>query len=66
MKVGDLVRYKNLHGHVVFNKFVSKNWKGLIVEVGTYTGNKDLLVLWDHGSVGTESRSSLEVVSEDR
>ena len=66
MKVGDLVKYKNLHGHVVAGKFVSKDWKGLIVETGIYAGNKDLLVLWDHGSPSTETRSSLEVISESR
>jgi 3-methyladenine DNA glycosylase Mpg len=66
MKVGDLVKYKNLHGHVVYGKFVSKSWTGIIVETGAYTGNKDLVVMWHHGATATESRDSLEVVNESR
>jgi|TARA_R110001583_G_scaffold44690_1_gene141573 3-methyladenine DNA glycosylase Mpg len=66
MKVGDLVKYKNLHGHVIHGKFVSKSWTGIIVEVGAYTGNKDLVVMWHHGTTATESRESLEVINESR
>ena len=66
MQVGDLVKYKNLHGHVVNGKFVSKSWTGIIVEDGTYTGNKDLIVLWHHGTTATESRDSLQVINESR
>tara|TARA_B100000029_G_scaffold509428_1_gene598580 strand:- start:597 stop:788 length:192 start_codon:yes stop_codon:yes gene_type:complete len=62
MKVGDLVKYKNLHGHVADGKFISKAWTGLIIETGQYTGNKDLVVMWDHGTTATESRHSLEVI----
>ena len=62
MKVGDLVKYKNLHGHVVNGKFVSKSWTGIVMETGKYTGNKDLKVMWNHG-VETENSSSLEVVN---
>ena len=66
MKVGDLVKYKNLHGHVVGGKFISKSWRGLVVELGSYDVNKDLLILWNHGSAETESSASLEVISESR
>ena len=66
MKVGDLVKYKNLHGHVVDGNFVSKNWTGIIVETGAYTGNKDLVVMWHHDTIAIESRESLEVVNENR
>jgi hypothetical protein len=66
MKVGDLVKYKNLHGHVIYGKFVSKSWTGIIVENGVYVGNKNLIVLWDHGNTDTESMDSLEVINEDR
>ena len=68
MKVGDLVKYKNLHGQYLlsYGKFVSKSWTGIIVETGAYTGNKDLVVMWHHGTTATESRDSLEVISESR
>ena len=62
MNVGDLVKYKNLHGHVVEGKFISKNWNGIVVEIGDYTGNNDLKVLWAHG-VTTENSESLEVIN---
>ena len=65
MKVGDLVKYKNLHGHVYNGKFISKDWLGIIVEIGKYTGNKDIKVMWHHGIV-TENSSAVEVVSENR
>lgn len=64
MKVGDLVKYKNLHGHVVDGKFISKTWSGIIVETGQYVGNKDLVVMWHHGTTATESKDSLEVINE--
>jgi len=66
MKIGDMVRYKNLHGHIEFGKFVSKSWTGLIIESGMYTGNKDLFVMWNHGYTATESSSALEVINESR
>ena len=65
MKVGDLVKYKNLHGHVVEGKFISKDWRGIIIETGVYAGNKDVKVMWQHG-IDTESSSSIEVISESR
>ncbi len=67
MKVGDLVKYKNLHGHVVDGKFISKEWIGIIVEVGIYTGNKNLKVMWDSKNetlLATENSESLEVINE--
>jgi len=64
MKVGDLVKYKIwVDGH---GKLVSKNWTGIIVEAGVYTGNNDLVILWHDGTTDTESRDSLEVVNESR
>ncbi len=66
MKVGDLIKYKNLHGHVRDGKFVSKSWIGIIVETGAYTGNKDLIILWHHGTTTTESMESLQVINESR
>ena len=66
MEVGDLVKYKNLHGHVLHGKFVSKNWTGIIVEAGVYAGNNDLVILWHDGTTDIESRDSLEVINESR
>jgi hypothetical protein len=63
MKIGDLVKYKNLHGHVTNGKFISKSWTGIVIETGTYVGNKDLVVMWNHGTTATESRSSLEAIN---
>ncbi|MBC8409282.1 MAG: hypothetical protein H8E12_11255 [Rhodobacteraceae bacterium] len=66
MKIGDLVEYKNLHGHVVGGTFISKTWTGIVIEVGVYTGNKDIIVLWSHGGHATESRHSLQIISPSR
>jgi hypothetical protein len=65
MKVGDLVKYKNLHGHVVDGKFISKSWVGIIVEIGKYTGNSDVKVSWNN-AICTECSDSLEVINESR
>lgn len=62
MQIGDLVEYKNLHGHVIDGTFVSKSWTGIVIETGTYTGNKDTIVLWSHGSHATELSSSLQII----
>jgi hypothetical protein len=66
MKIGDLVKYKHLHGHVVNGAFVSRSWTGIIIEAGVYAGNKDLIVVWSHGDHATESSSSLQVLNESR
>ena len=66
MKVGDLVKYKNLHGHVRLGKFASKSWIGIVVERGKYTGNNDTLVLWNHGEQETVQSEALQVVNESR
>ena len=65
MKVGDLVKYKNLHGHVVDGKFISKDWVGIVVEVGGYPGHKNIRVMWKHG-LELENSSGLEVISENK
>ena len=62
MKVncGDLVKYKNLHGHVYDGKFISKEWVGLVTQV---TGNQ-VEVLWNGlGIKSMEAQTALEVVS---
>jgi hypothetical protein len=66
MKVGDMVKYKNLHGHVEFGKFISKSWTGIIIETGMYTGNHNLIVLWSHGAWNLETKDSLQVINESR
>jgi hypothetical protein len=62
VKVGDLVKYKNLHGHVVSGEFVSRGWTGVVIECIEVCTHRDLLVLWSHGTA-TESSSSLQVVT---
>ena len=63
MKVGDLVKYKNLHGRVIDGTLVSKGWTGIVVETGKFAGNNDLLVLWSHGTE-TEASPSLQIVTD--
>ena len=64
MKVGDLVKYKNLHGHVMGGKFVSKEWIGIIIETGSYDGG-DVKVAWgDIDVVNAEKSSALQVINE--
>ena len=64
MKIGNLVKYKNLHGHCEGGKFTSKAWIGLVVETGIYTGNCNLLVLWNETALCPEKSSALEVINE--
>ena len=53
MKVGDLVKFRRHGEHV-----------GIIVEVGIYTGTKDVKVLWMSAARPFTERSAvLEVVS---
>ena len=67
MKVGDLVRYKNLHGHVVAGKFISKKWVGLVtkilVEDLKTASDKHVEVLWNGTVKKTEHKSALEIIS---
>tara|TARA_R110000824_G_scaffold347890_1_gene534647 strand:+ start:521 stop:709 length:189 start_codon:yes stop_codon:yes gene_type:complete len=62
MKIGDLVKYKNLHGHVEFGKFISKQWTGIVLEelAGQFR------ILWSTGTLSEEFKESLELISEDR
>ena len=56
MKVGDLVRFQ-------------KVWivaTGIVVETGLFSGNRDIKVMWDDGTIFTERSSSLEVINESR
>ena len=62
MKVGDLVKYKNLHGHVRLGKFTSKSWVGIVIERGKYTGNNDALVLWSDGEQEAVNSGALQVI----
>lgn len=63
MKVGDIVKYKKGHGPVEDGKFVSEGLVGIIIEVGVYTGNNDLMVLWSD-KLCTVRSISLEIVDE--
>jgi hypothetical protein len=62
VKVGDLVRYKKLHGHVVGGEFTSKHWTGIVLE--ELAGK--LKVLWSTGTLSNEYKTSLEIINEDR
>ena len=56
MKVGDLARFQ-------------KVWivaTGIVVETGLFSGNRDIKVMWDDGTIFTERSSSLEVINESR
>lgn len=66
MKIGDVVKYKNLHGHCAGGKFISKAWIGLVVETGIYSGNCNLLVLWNETGLSPEKKESLEIINESR
>ena len=74
MKVGDLVKYKNLHGHVVGGKFISKSWVGVILEIAEESKwtkwmpgikLKPVRVLWSGGPT-VESADSLVVVNKGK
>jgi hypothetical protein len=59
MKVGDLVTYKSAG--------ISESFAGLIVEVGAWTGNADVKVLWQHEKVAlTQKAAHLKVINEAR
>ena len=64
MKIGDLVMYKNLHGHVVGGKFISKGWTGLVVDIERNKKGKNIIVMWSSGMRGIESSASLTIISE--
>ncbi len=65
MKVGDLVKYKNLMGYVVDGKFISQEKVGIIIETGVYVGRCDLKIAWND-TITTAQSSTLEVVNEKR
>jgi len=62
VKVGDLVKYKNLHGHVSEGKFISKQWIGLVIKASP--GGNDVEVLWCGVNRSIERKSALEVISD--
>ena len=64
-EIGDLVKYKNLHGHVSGGKFISKSWVGLVIDIEKKK-EKNLIVMWSSGIKGFESESAIEVISESR
>lgn len=56
MNVGDIVKFQ-------------KTWivaTGIIIEVGVYSGNKDIKVMWEDGVIFTEKSKLMKVISEDR
>jgi hypothetical protein len=54
--VGDLVTYSSV--------MIAGNFAGLVTEVGSWTGNADVKVLWTHEKVAiTQKSSHLKVIS---
>ena len=56
MKIGDIVRPKKIWIEAI----------GIVIETGTYVGNKDVKIMWDGGEIFTAVSSKLEVISETR
>ncbi len=56
MKVGDMVQYTLLNQAL----------RGIIIETGAYTGNNDILVMWQDGEIFPEKSEFMEVVRETR
>lgn len=57
MKVGDLVQT---------NERAGEDYVGIIIEVGVYTGNRDIKVLWEDGRVLTYKSKYVKVANESR
>ena len=53
MKVGDLIRPQKVWIEAI----------GIVVETGSYAGNKDVKIMWDCGQVFTAISDKLEVIS---
>jgi hypothetical protein len=56
MKVGDIVKFQ-------------KTWivaTGIIIEVGVYSGNRDIKVMWEDGEIFTQKSNNLKVINESR
>jgi len=59
MKVGDLVTYSSAT--------ITGNFVGLVTEIGAWTGNADVKVLWTHENEPiTQKSSHLKVINESR
>ena len=59
MKVGDLVKYASPE--------ITGNFVGLIVEVGAWSANCDIKVLWCHEKVAvTQASYHVKVINESR
>jgi hypothetical protein len=63
VKVGDMVRYKNLHGHVVDSELISNQWTGIVLEERPGSAVK---VFWSTETISEESKSVLEQINESR
>lgn len=59
MKVGDLVQTNERAGEFFTTV-------GIIIEVGVYTGNRDIKVLWEDGRVLTYKSKYVKVANESR
>ena len=54
MKVGDIIQYPGFE----------KDLTGIVIETGVYTGNNDILVMWQDGEIFPEKSEFMELVSE--
>ena len=54
MKVGDLICFPCF----------KKDLLGIILETGAYTGNKDILVMWQDGEIFPEKSKQMKVIRD--
>jgi hypothetical protein len=56
MKVGDIIQYTGFE----------KDLTGIIIETGVYSGNNDILVMWQDGAIFPEKSEIMETLRETR
>jgi|TARA_R110001583_G_scaffold73198_1_gene204037 hypothetical protein len=56
MKIGDIIQYTG------FKKALT----GIVIETGMYTGNNDILVMWQDGAIFPEKSEMMVALRETR
>ena len=56
IKKGDIIQYTGF----------KKPLTGIVIETGVYTGNSDILVMWQDGEIFPEKSEIMEVINETR
>ena len=56
MKVGDIIQYTGF----------KKPLMGIVIETGAYTGNNNILVMWQDGEIFPERSELMKVLHETR